>query len=47
MSGYLEYDRGKGDTWGGGFFLQKPFSRETLIGKIEEALSHEPVAPTA
>jgi signal transduction histidine kinase/CheY-like chemotaxis protein len=47
MSGYLEYDRGKGDTWGGGFFLQKPFSRATLIGKIEEALSHESVAPTA
>jgi len=24
-----------------GFFLQKPFSRNTLVCKVDEALSHE------
>lgn len=38
MSGYLEYNRGNGDFLEEGFFLQKPFSRETLVGKISEAL---------
>jgi signal transduction histidine kinase len=37
MSGYLDYDGG--ETFAeGGFFLQKPFSRETLIGKVADAL---------
>jgi uncharacterized protein YpiB (UPF0302 family) len=24
-----------------GFFLQKPFSRDTLVRKVDEALGHE------
>jgi two-component system cell cycle sensor histidine kinase/response regulator CckA len=43
MSGYLEYDKGSGDFLEGGFFLQKPFSRDTLVGKVGEALRHERV----
>jgi signal transduction histidine kinase len=39
MSGYLEYDRGNGEFSGDGFFLQKPFSRETLVKKVGEALA--------
>jgi signal transduction histidine kinase/CheY-like chemotaxis protein len=44
MSGYLEYDKGKGDSWQEGFFLQKPFSRETLVSKVAEALRRERIA---
>jgi signal transduction histidine kinase/CheY-like chemotaxis protein len=43
MSGYLEYDKGSGDFLEEGFFLQKPFSRDTLVGKVREALRHERV----
>jgi two-component system, cell cycle sensor histidine kinase and response regulator CckA len=43
-SGYLEYDRGNGEFLEDGFFLQKPFSRETLISKVSEALSQRRVA---
>ena len=39
MSGYLEYDRGNGEFREEGFFLQKPFSRDTLVKKITEALA--------
>ena len=42
MSGYLEYNRGNGDFMEEGFFLQKPFDRETLVGKVSEALKHTP-----
>src|SRR6266851_3634806 len=38
MSGYLEYNRGNEDFLEEGFFLQKPFSRETLVHKVGEAL---------
>jgi CheY-like chemotaxis protein len=43
MSGYLEYDKGSGDFLEEGFFLQKPFSRDTLVRKVGEALRHERV----
>jgi hypothetical protein len=45
VSGYLEYDRGNGEFLEDGFFLQKPFSRETLINKLAEALSNRAAAP--
>jgi hypothetical protein len=38
MSGYLEYNRGNEDFLEEGFFLQKPFSRDTLVRKVGEAL---------
>jgi CheY-like chemotaxis protein len=41
MSGYLEYNKGNGDYLEEGFFLQKPFSRDTLVRKVDEALGHE------
>jgi FixJ family two-component response regulator len=41
MSGYLEYDSGVGQFLEGGFFLQKPFSRDTLVSKVDEALKNE------
>ena len=41
MSGYLEFNSGNGQFLEEGFFLQKPFSRNTLVGKVDEALSHE------
>ena len=41
MSGYLEYSRESGEFLEGSFFLQKPFSRDTLIQKIKEALESE------
>jgi signal transduction histidine kinase/ActR/RegA family two-component response regulator len=44
MSGYLEYNRGNEDFLEEGFFLQKPFSRDTLVRKVGEALSNN--APT-
>jgi signal transduction histidine kinase/CheY-like chemotaxis protein len=44
MSGYLEYNRGTENFLEEGFFLQKPFSRDTLVRKVGEALKHEPRA---
>ncbi len=41
MSGYLEYNSGNGQFLEEGFFLQKPFSRNTLVRKVDEALSYE------
>ena len=38
MSGYLEYHRGNEEFLEEGFFLQKPFSRDTLVNKVAEAL---------
>ncbi len=38
MSGYVEYNRGNDDFLDEGFFLQKPFSRDTLVLKVGEAL---------
>jgi signal transduction histidine kinase/ActR/RegA family two-component response regulator len=40
MSGYLEYNRGNEDFLADGFFLQKPFSRDTLVHKVSEALEN-------
>jgi signal transduction histidine kinase/CheY-like chemotaxis protein len=41
MSGYLEYNRDSGEFLDEGFFLQKPFSCATLVGKVGEALGNE------
>jgi DNA-binding NtrC family response regulator len=41
MSGYLEYNRGSAEFLDDGFFLQKPFTRETLVRKVSEALGQE------
>jgi signal transduction histidine kinase/CheY-like chemotaxis protein len=41
MSGYLEYNKGNGHYLEEGFFLQKPFSRDSLVRKVDEALGHE------
>ena len=42
ISGYLEYNRGSEDFLEEGFFLQKPFSRDTLLSKVGEALRKVP-----
>jgi signal transduction histidine kinase len=42
MSGYLEYNRDNSGFLEEGFFLQKPFSRETLVSKVGEALTTNP-----
>jgi signal transduction histidine kinase/ActR/RegA family two-component response regulator len=44
MSGYLDYNTGSGEFVEEAFFLQKPFSRQTLIHKVAEALSGDRVA---
>jgi FixJ family two-component response regulator len=41
MSGYLEFEKSSGEFLEGGFFLQKPFSRDTLVSKVGEALKNE------
>jgi two-component system cell cycle sensor histidine kinase/response regulator CckA len=41
MSGYLEYNKGNGEFLEGGYFLQKPFTRETLVSKVLEAVRSE------
>ncbi len=41
MSGYLEYNKGNGHYLEEGFFLQKPFSRDSLVRKVDEALGYE------
>lgn len=46
MSGYLEYNRGNQDFMDDGFFLQKPFSRDTLVCKVGEALRNKSKART-
>jgi signal transduction histidine kinase/ActR/RegA family two-component response regulator len=43
MSGYLEFNVGGGEFLDEAFFLQKPFSRHTLVRKVAEALSNERV----
>lgn len=42
MSGYLDYADGEGEMINGASFLQKPYSRETLVNKIAEAVSSTP-----
>src|SRR6266851_3551648 len=46
MSGYLEYNRGNEDFLEEGFFLQKPFSRDTLVHKVGEALRNNSKSKT-
>jgi signal transduction histidine kinase len=46
MSGYLEYNRGNEDFMEDGFFLQKPFSRDTLVLKVGEALRNNSKSKT-
>jgi CheY-like chemotaxis protein len=41
MSGYLEYKTGSGEFLEDGFFLQKPFTRDTLVSKVIEAIKAE------
>jgi two-component system cell cycle sensor histidine kinase/response regulator CckA len=41
MSGYLEYERDSREFLEEGYFLQKPFSRDTLVRKVGEALKNE------
>jgi two-component system cell cycle sensor histidine kinase/response regulator CckA len=43
MSGYLEFNVGGGEFLDEAFFLQKPFSRHTLVRKVAEALSDDRV----
>lgn len=44
MSGYLEFNKGDEEFLEGSYFLQKPFSRNTLVSKVDEALKHKRVA---
>ncbi|MGH9864296.1 MAG: ATP-binding protein, partial [Candidatus Acidiferrales bacterium] len=39
MSGYLEYDK-KAEFLEEGLFLQKPYTRDALVGKVDEILRH-------
>jgi two-component system, cell cycle sensor histidine kinase and response regulator CckA len=39
MSGYLDYAEGDGEFLGGNSFLQKPYSRDTLVNKIAEVVA--------
>lgn len=39
MSGYLEYNTGSGEFLENAFFLQKPFTRESLVHKVDEVLA--------
>jgi signal transduction histidine kinase/ActR/RegA family two-component response regulator len=41
MSGYLDYNGGSREFLEDGFFLQKPFTRDTLSSKVMEALESE------
>jgi two-component system, cell cycle sensor histidine kinase and response regulator CckA len=43
MSGYLEFNKSNGEFPGPSYFLQKPFSRDSLIGKVDEVLGHNPL----
>ena len=47
MSGYLEFNKGNEDFLEGSYFLQKPFSRDSLVGKVDEALRHKRIAGNA
>jgi CheY-like chemotaxis protein len=42
MSGYLEYNKGDSEFLEDGFFLQKPFSRDGLVRKVDEVLGWKP-----
>ena len=42
MSGYLEYNNGDSEFLDEGFLLQKPFSRDGLVRKVDEVLGWKP-----
>jgi len=44
MSGYLDFNKASDEFVEGSYFLQKPFSRDTLVCKVDEALRHKRVA---
>jgi signal transduction histidine kinase/ActR/RegA family two-component response regulator len=41
MSGYLEFHKADGEFVEGGFFLQKPFSRDSLVSKVDDVLRQD------
>lgn len=43
VSGYLEFGKGSQEFREDGFYLQKPFSRDSLIAKLDEALNNSGV----
>ena len=45
MSGYLEYNA-KNEELADAFFLQKPFSRASLVEKVHEALNSSRLSAT-
>jgi signal transduction histidine kinase/CheY-like chemotaxis protein len=44
MSGYLEFNKADDEFLEGSYFLQKPFSRDSLVCKVDEALKQKRVA---
>jgi signal transduction histidine kinase/ActR/RegA family two-component response regulator len=44
MSGYLEFHKADDEFLEGSYFLQKPFSRNSLVCKVDEALKQKRVA---
>jgi signal transduction histidine kinase/CheY-like chemotaxis protein len=44
MSGYLEFNKGDDEFLEGSYFLQKPFSRDSLVSKVDESLKSKRVA---
>jgi signal transduction histidine kinase/CheY-like chemotaxis protein len=44
MSGYLEFHKADDEFLEGSHFLQKPFSRDSLVAKVDEALKQNRVA---
>jgi len=43
MTGYLEQTAPDDDFLQDAFFLQKPFSRETVVGQVSESLKDSPL----
>jgi two-component system cell cycle sensor histidine kinase/response regulator CckA len=43
MSGYLEFNKGDDEFLEGSYFLQKPFSRDSLVSKVDESLKRKRV----
>lgn len=44
MSGYLEFNKADDEFLEGSYFLQKPFSRDSLVSKVDEALKRKRAA---
>jgi signal transduction histidine kinase/FixJ family two-component response regulator len=47
VSGYLEYNKGDSEFLEEGFFLQKPFSRDALVAKVDEVLGRQETRASA